>query len=66
MSTPTLISLIVLCAILIPAAVFIFFIFRHEYETRERVTDGNGIPVILGLILIYVIMPIVVFISSLK
>lgn len=58
------ISMLLLAAVTIPVGVLLFILFRNELEIKERVTGGLGMPVIYGMLLVFVVMPIVVFLTS--
>lgn len=59
-----LISILILASVCGPAAVGIFILFRNELEIKEKVTGGYGMPVIFGFILVFVVMPIIIFLTS--
>lgn len=59
-----LISILILGAITIPAAIGLLILFRNELEIKEKVTGGYGIPVIFGFLLVFIVMPIIIFITS--
>lgn len=59
-----LISILILGAVAIPAAVGLLILFRNELEIKDKVTGGYGIPVIFAFLLVFIVMPIVIFITT--
>ncbi len=66
MSLKLLISLLILGAIVLPLGFGLFLMFKDEIENSQRVTGGYGLPVLIGAMLVFVILPVVMFISSLS
>lgn len=64
MSTKFLISLCILGAVVIPLGFGLFLILKNEIENAARVTGGTGIPVIISAILIFIILPVLMFIAT--
>lgn len=59
-----LISALILGAVCIPAAIGLFILFRNEIHVEREKTAGLGMPVIFGMLLIFVVMPIIIFLTS--
>lgn len=66
MSLKIFISILILGAIVVPLAFGLYLMFKDEIENRERVTGGFGLPVLIGATIVFVILPVVMFISSLS
>lgn len=64
MVVATLLSVLILGAITIPAGVGLSLLIYDELKFSVRATDGYGFPVVLGFLLVFVIMPILVFVFS--
>lgn len=58
------VSLIIVFGVAITAAIFIGFIARNEHIGREKVTGNLGMPVLIGFTLIFVVAPVLSFLSG--
>ena len=63
-STQFLVSLLVLASITVPLAIGFFILFRNEVFIEKGKTAGYGMPIIIGFILVFIVMPIMVFLTS--
>ena len=66
MSLKLLISILILGAIVVPLGFGLFLMVKDELQNKERVTGGFGMPVLIGAIVVFIILPVFMFISSLS
>ena len=58
------ISALIIAAICIPAGIGLIILFRNEVFIERQKTAGLGLPVIIGFLIIFVVMPIIVYLTS--
>lgn len=65
MDTQTLISLLILGSIVIPIGGGLIILLRNELVTDKSKTGGDGMIVLVGMFIVFVILPVIVFLTSL-
>jgi hypothetical protein len=65
MTSQFLISLGILAAITIPVGIGLIILLRNEMVTDKGKTGGDGFIVIISMLIIFVVLPVFVFFSSL-
>lgn len=59
-----LISILLLGSVVVPLAIALVMMLKHELETKEKTTGGHGLPVLVSALVVFVVMPVLVFFTS--
>ncbi len=57
-------SLILIIAVLVPLAIAIGILFRNEMHIEKDKTGGYGLPVLIGFIIVFIVMPLIAYLTS--
>jgi hypothetical protein len=59
-----LVSALLLGIVTIPGGIAVVLVGHHEYTKRDKITGGDGMVVLAGIFLIFIIAPLWAFLAS--